>query len=123
MIDDKAFARLKAYIDFAKTGADGANVVLGGKCDDKTGYFIEPTLITVTDPKSKLLTEEMFGPVVTVLVYEDSKVDEVLATVKDATPYGLTGAVFSQDKEFLYRLATTKNTSFCTGFQGLKNFI
>ncbi|CCD64341.1 L-glutamate gamma-semialdehyde dehydrogenase [Caenorhabditis elegans] len=103
VIDDKAFARLKAYIDFAKTGADGANVVLGGKCDDKTGYFIEPTLITVTDPKSKLLTEEMFGPVVTVLVYEDSKVDEVLATVKDATPYGLTGAVFSQDKEFLYR--------------------
>ena len=57
----------------------------------------------MTNPKSKLLTEEMFGPVVTVYVYEDSEVDKVLETVKDATPYGLTGAVFSQDKEFLYR--------------------
>ncbi|EGT52707.1 CBN-ALH-6 protein [Caenorhabditis brenneri] len=103
VIDDKAFARLKSYIDFAKTGADGAKIVLGGECDDSTGYFIQPTLITVTNPNSKLLTEEMFGPVVTVYVYEDSKVDEVLASVKDATPYGLTGAVFSQDKEFLYK--------------------
>uniref|UniRef100_A0A8R1HLY7 Multifunctional fusion protein n=1 Tax=Caenorhabditis japonica TaxID=281687 RepID=A0A8R1HLY7_CAEJA len=103
VIDDKAFARLKSYIDYAKTGADGAKIVLGGNCDDSTGYFIQPTLITVTNPNSKLMTEEMFGPVVTAYVYEDSQVDDVLASVKDATPYGLTGAVFSQDKEFLYR--------------------
>ncbi|CAI2347184.1 unnamed protein product [Caenorhabditis sp. 36 PRJEB53466] len=103
VIDDIAFARLKSYIDYAKTGADGAKIVLGGTCDDSTGYFIQPTLITVTNPNSKLLTEEMFGPVVTVYVYEDSKVDEILASVKDATPFGLTGAVFSQDKEFLNR--------------------
>ena len=101
MIDKKSFDRNKLYLDYAKTGADGAKVVLGGGADDSKGYFIEPTLITVTDPKSKLICEEIFGPIITVYVYEDSKVDEVLATVKDATPYGLTGAIFAQDKEWL----------------------
>ncbi|CAB3404531.1 unnamed protein product [Caenorhabditis bovis] len=103
VIDDKAFTRIKAYIDYAKTGADGAKIVLGGGCDDSKGYFIEPTLITVTNPNSKLLTEEMFGPVVTVYVYEDKDVEKVMNTIKDATPYGLTGAIFSEDKEFLYK--------------------
>ncbi|CAJ0948187.1 unnamed protein product, partial [Mesorhabditis belari] len=102
VIDDKAFARNKSYIDYAKTGQDGAKIVLGGKCDDSKGYYIEPTLITVTNPKSKLLTEEIFGPVVTVYVYEDNQVEEILDGIKDATPYGLTGAVFSGDKNFLY---------------------
>ncbi|CAI5442057.1 unnamed protein product [Caenorhabditis angaria] len=107
VIDDKAFERIRGYIDYARTGADGAKIVLGGEYDDSTGYFIQPTLITVTDPKSKLLREEMFGPVVTVFVYDDKDVDQVLNSVKDATPFGLTGAVFSEDKEFLYRARDT----------------
>ncbi|CAI4221499.1 unnamed protein product [Auanema sp. JU1783] len=101
VIDEKSFARNKSYIDYAKTGADGAKIVLGGSYDDSKGYFIEPTLITVTNFNSKLITEEIFGPVITVFVYEDSKVDEVLSSIKDATPYGLTGAIFSEDKVFL----------------------
>lgn len=60
VIDDKAFARIKAYIDHAKSGADGAKVILGGSYDDSTGYFVQPTLIRVTDFKSKLLTEVYF---------------------------------------------------------------
>ncbi|CAD6193990.1 unnamed protein product [Caenorhabditis auriculariae] len=103
VIDDKSFDRVKKYIDYAKTGADGAKIRLGGTYDDSKGYFVQPTIITVTNPKSKLLTEEIFGPVLTVYVYNDADVDKVLESVKDATPFGLTGAVFSQDKDFLYK--------------------
>uniref|UniRef100_A0A7E4UZV3 Multifunctional fusion protein n=1 Tax=Panagrellus redivivus TaxID=6233 RepID=A0A7E4UZV3_PANRE len=105
VIDAKSFARCKSYLDYAKTGADGAEILFGGTYDDSKGYFIQPTLIRVTDPKSKLLTEEIFGPIVTVLVYPDAEVESVLRSVKDATPYGLTGAVFSEDKKFLAHAA------------------
>uniref|UniRef100_A0A1I7YEN0 Multifunctional fusion protein n=1 Tax=Steinernema glaseri TaxID=37863 RepID=A0A1I7YEN0_9BILA len=103
VIDDKAFARIKRYIDYAKSGADGAQIVFGGKCDDSKGYFVEPTVITVTKPDSKLLTEEIFGPVVTVYVYPDGDTDKMIHSLKNATPFGLTGAVYSQDKNFLYK--------------------
>ena len=98
VIDDKAFARIKSYIDYANSGKDGAKVILGGKYDDSKGYFVQPTLIQVTDPKSKLITEEIFGPVLTAYVYKDSEADSLIREIKDSTPYGLTGAVFSQDK-------------------------
>uniref|UniRef100_A0A914YX92 Multifunctional fusion protein n=1 Tax=Panagrolaimus superbus TaxID=310955 RepID=A0A914YX92_9BILA len=103
VIDSKAFARIKKYIDAAKSGTDGAKIILGGKCDDSKGYFVEPTLIQVTNPESKILTEEIFGPVLTAYVYPDSEVESVVRSIKDATPYGLTGAVFSGDKDFLYK--------------------
>uniref|UniRef100_A0AC34FYX9 Uncharacterized protein n=1 Tax=Panagrolaimus sp. ES5 TaxID=591445 RepID=A0AC34FYX9_9BILA len=103
VIDSRAFARIKKYIDAAKSGTDGAKIILGGKCDDSKGYFVEPTLIQVTNPHSKILTEEIFGPVLTAYVYPDSKVESVVRSIKDATPYGLTGAVFSGDKDFLYK--------------------
>uniref|UniRef100_A0A914PSY4 Multifunctional fusion protein n=1 Tax=Panagrolaimus davidi TaxID=227884 RepID=A0A914PSY4_9BILA len=103
VIDGKSFARIKKYIDAAKSGEDGAKIILGGKCDDSKGYFVEPTLIQVTIPKSKILTEEIFGPVLTAYVYPDSKAEEIVRSIKDATPYGLTGAVFSGDKDFLYK--------------------
>ncbi|CAJ0607886.1 unnamed protein product [Cylicocyclus nassatus] len=102
VIDKPSFDNIKSYIDYAKTGADGAKILLGGNCDDSKGYFIDPTLITVTNTNSKLIQEEIFGPVLTVYVYEDSKIEEVLASVKDHTPFGLTGAIFSEDKKFLY---------------------
>uniref|UniRef100_A0AC35F1P3 Delta-1-pyrroline-5-carboxylate dehydrogenase, mitochondrial n=1 Tax=Panagrolaimus sp. PS1159 TaxID=55785 RepID=A0AC35F1P3_9BILA len=103
VIDGKSFARIKKYIDAAKSGEDGAKIILGGKCDDSKGYFVEPTLIQVTNPESKILTEEIFGPVLTAYVYPDSKAEEIVRSIKDATPYGLTGAVFSGDKDFLYK--------------------
>jgi 1-pyrroline-5-carboxylate dehydrogenase len=103
VIDGKSFARIKKYIDAAKSGEDGAKIILGGKCDNSKGYFVEPTLIQVTNPESKILTEEIFGPVLTAYVYPDSKAEEIVRSIKDATPYGLTGAVFSGDKDFLYK--------------------
>ncbi|KAK6733095.1 hypothetical protein RB195_017077 [Necator americanus] len=102
VIDKASFDNIKSYIDYAKTGADGAKILLGGNCDDSKGYFIDATLITVTNTGSKLIHEEIFGPILTVYVYDDSKIEEVLASIKDHTPFGLTGAVFSEDKKFLY---------------------
>lgn len=103
VIDAKAFARIRSYIELAKSGdaadSGSASLVFGGTCDDSVGYFVEPTCIQITDPaRSRLFTEEVFGPVLAVYVYEGAKVERVLASVKDATPYGLTGAVFSKDK-------------------------
>ncbi|CAJ0573166.1 unnamed protein product, partial [Mesorhabditis spiculigera] len=103
VIDDKSFARNKSYVDFAKSGGNGAKVILGGNCDDSKGYFIEPTLIQVESPKNKLIQEEIFGPILTAYVYDDKDVDKTLGSLKDATPFGLTGAVFSGDKDFLYK--------------------
>ncbi|PIO59238.1 putative 1-pyrroline-5-carboxylate dehydrogenase, partial [Teladorsagia circumcincta] len=103
VIDKRSFDNIKGYIDYAKSGADGAEILLGGKCDDSKGYFIDATLIKVTNLRSKLISEEIFGPVLTAYVYEDSEVESVLRSVKDHTPYGLTGAIFSEDKNFLYQ--------------------
>ena len=78
-------------------------MIFGGTYDDSKGYFIQPTLIQVTDPNSKLITEEIFGPIITAFVYPDAEALKVVSSLKDATPYGLTGAVFSEDKDFLYK--------------------
>ncbi|KAK6046954.1 1-pyrroline-5-carboxylate dehydrogenase [Cooperia oncophora] len=102
VIDKRSFDNIKSYIDYAKSGADGAEILLGGKCDDTKGYFIDPTLIKVTNVKSKLISEEIFGPVLAAYVYDDLEVEKLLSSVKDHTPFGLTGAVFSEDKDFLY---------------------
>jgi len=102
VIDQKAFSRIKAFIDTARSGQEGDQIVFGGECDSTRGYFVQPTCIRVNNPKSQLLTTEIFGPVLSVFVYNDSEFESVLNSLKDATPYGLTGAVFSQDKEFLY---------------------
>uniref|UniRef100_A0A915EGD6 Aldehyde dehydrogenase domain-containing protein n=1 Tax=Ditylenchus dipsaci TaxID=166011 RepID=A0A915EGD6_9BILA len=103
VIDAKSFSRIKEYINYAKEGHDGAKLVFGGGCEDSLGYFVQPTCVEVRHPGSKLLTHEIFGPVLTVLVYKDSEADNLIHTIKDATPYGLTGAVFSEDKDFLYK--------------------
>lgn len=97
VIDDKAYKRIKGYIDYAKSNPK-LEVIGGGKCDDSCGYFIEPTIIVSKDPKDKLMTEEIFGPVLTIYVYDDNKVDETLKLVGDSTPFALTGSVFAQDK-------------------------
>jgi 1-pyrroline-5-carboxylate dehydrogenase len=95
VIDKKAFTKISAYIDDAK---HNATVVAGGKVDGKDGYFVHPTLVETKDPAYRLLCEEIFGPVVTVHVYDDAKWEETLRIIDTTSPYALTGAVFANDR-------------------------
>jgi 1-pyrroline-5-carboxylate dehydrogenase len=97
VIDQNSFNHIKGYLDRVSSGS-GAKVVIGGKCDDSTGFFIEPTLVLAEDPKHELMSEELFGPVVTAYVYPDDKIPEALTLCDTTSPYALTGAVFSQDR-------------------------
>jgi 1-pyrroline-5-carboxylate dehydrogenase len=103
VIDKKAFDKISEYLGAAKKGA---KIIHGGKCDDKKGYFVQPTLVQATDPTHRLMCEEIFGPVVTVHVYPDAKWAETLEMVDRTSPYALTGAVFAQDRKAV-REATT----------------
>ncbi len=98
VIDKAAFDSIKGYIDYAKSSND-ADVIIGGNCDDSKGYFIEPTVILAKDPHFKTMEEEIFGPVLTVYVYEDEKYEETLELCNNTSMYALTGAIFSNDRE------------------------
>ena len=95
VIDKKAFTKISEYVDDAK---QNATIVAGGKVDGKDGYFIHPTLVETKDPGYRLLCEEIFGPVVTVHVYDDAKWNETLRIIDTTSPYALTGAVFANDR-------------------------
>ncbi|CAN5537550.1 L-glutamate gamma-semialdehyde dehydrogenase [soil metagenome] len=95
VIDEKAFNKISEYIADAK---QNATIVAGGKVDGKHGYFVHPTLIETSDPSYRLMCEEIFGPVVTVHVYDDTKWEETLRIVDSTSPYALTGAVFANDR-------------------------
>jgi len=97
VIDEKSFDKLESYIRQAKKDA-GGKILVGGKCDKSKGYFIEPTVIEVTDPKYVTMCEELFGPVLTIYTYDESKFDETLKLVDNTSPYALTGAVFATDR-------------------------
>jgi len=97
VIDKGAYKTIKEYIDFARNAPD-ARILAGGGCDDSEGYFIQPTLIETTSPRFKTMEEEIFGPVLTVYVYEDGKFDETLRLCDETSPYALTGAIFAQDR-------------------------
>ncbi|MEC4003123.1 L-glutamate gamma-semialdehyde dehydrogenase [Flavobacterium sp. SUN052] len=92
-----SFDKLASYIDQAKKDAD-AEIILGGNYDKSKGYFIEPTVIVTTNPKYATMETELFGPVITIYVYEDSKWNETLKLVDETSEYALTGAIFSQDR-------------------------
>jgi len=96
VIDEKSFDNIKGYIERAN-GSDKAEVIMGGKCDKSEGYFVTPTVIKAEDPYYESMVEEIFGPVLTVYVYDPKKWDEVLKIVND-NDYALTGAIFSQDR-------------------------
>ncbi len=98
VIDRDAYNSIKGYIDYAK-GSKNAKIVFGGSCDDSTGFFIEPTLIEAADPHFKTMEEEIFGPVLTVYVYDDNKYLETLRLCDSTSPYALTGAIFARDRE------------------------
>ena len=97
VIDEGAFDTISSYIDFARD-SQGGEIIIGGKCDKSVGYFIEPTVILATDPHFKTMVEEIFGPVLTIYVYEDDAFIETLKLCDSSSPYALTGAIFSQDR-------------------------
>ena len=92
-----------SYIEFAKA-SDKAKILAGGGYDDSKGYFIEPTIIQTTDPMFKTMVEEIFGPVITIFVYEDEKLDEALEFCDKSTAYGLTGAIFAKDRKAIIHM-------------------
>jgi len=98
VIDEKSFQRIKSYIDHAKNSPD-LEIVAGGGCDNSTGYFIEPTIVVSKNPDDKIIQEEIFGPVLSVYVYEDGQEAATLDTI-GRCPYALTGAVYSHDQAF-----------------------
>lgn len=102
VIDASAFKTNKEYIDYAKASED-AEVICGGY-DDSKGYFVYPTLIEAKKPDFKTMVEEIFGPVMTVYVYPDDKLDETLASCDTATSYGLSGAIFADDRESIVKM-------------------
>ena len=98
VIDGAAFRRISGYIDEARADSN-YKLLFGGGCDDSTGYFIQPTVVESTDPASKLMREEIFGPVLTIHVYPEGQFEETLDLVDQGTSYSLTGAIFAQDRK------------------------
>jgi len=97
VIDGNAYAKHMSAIDFARS-SESAEVVAGGKGDDKVGWFVRPTVIETTDPDFRLLKEELFGPILTVYPYADGKYEDTLELVDRTSPYGLTGAIFATER-------------------------
>ncbi len=103
LIDEAAFDNAVGYIDRART-SDSADILAGGHADKSTGYFIEPTVIVTTDPSYESMTEEIFGPILTLYEYKDTAIDDAVALVDNTSPYALTGAVFAQDRQAIQDL-------------------
>ena len=97
VISEKAFDSIASYIDYVKNAAD-AEIIVGGNYDKSEGYFIEPTIIVTSDPKFKTMVEEIFGPVMTIYVYDENSWEETLSLVDGTSEYALTGAIFSIDR-------------------------
>jgi 1-pyrroline-5-carboxylate dehydrogenase len=114
VIDEKSFDKIAAYISDAKKDKN-AQVIIGGKCDKSKGYFIQPTMIQALTPDYKTMCEEIFGPVLSIYVYEDKKFEEILDIVDKTSAYALTGAIFANDRQAV-QLATTKLTHAAGNF-------
>ncbi len=97
VIDKPAFDSIVEYIEYAKNSSE-AEIIAGGNYDDSKGYFIEPTVVVVTDPRHKLMEEEIFGPVLTIYVYPGKEYTQTLELCDTTSPYGLTGSIFSTDR-------------------------
>ncbi len=104
VIDEPSFNRIMGYIDHAKNSSE-AEILTGGNGDKSDGYFIEPTVVVTTNPRFKLMEEEIFGPVVTAYVYEDARYEETLELVDTTSPYALTGAIFAADRKAVQHLS------------------
>ncbi len=97
VIDAKSYKNISDYIHYAKSSPD-LEILAGGGCDDSRGYFIQPTLVLSRQPKSRLMIEEIFGPVLTVFVYPGARYEEALALCDETSPYALTGAIFARER-------------------------
>ncbi len=97
VIDEASFDNIASYIDYAKESFE-ADIIFGGTYDKSEGYFVSPTLIKTTNPHFKSMEEEIFGPVLTAYVYDDNDIDNALELCDNTSPYGLTGAVFGQNR-------------------------
>jgi 1-pyrroline-5-carboxylate dehydrogenase len=98
VIDDRAFRRHSEALEEARSSSD-LEIIAGGKAEDETGYFVAPTVVRTSDPGSRLIREELFGPIVTAYVYPEGEWDQMLDRVDQTSPYGLTGSVFSNDEQ------------------------
>jgi 1-pyrroline-5-carboxylate dehydrogenase len=110
VIDKSAFDTISGYIDYVKISED-ADIISGGKYDDSTGYFIEPTTVVTTDPNFKTMEEEIFGPILTIYIYDPKDWDKTLKLVDSTSPYALTGAVFAKDREAIRQASKALNHS------------
>lgn len=108
VIDQKAFHRISSYIDDAR---QHARIIEGGSCDDRHGYFVQPTLVETDDAGYRLLCEEIFGPVLTVHAYDEAKWHETLAVVDRTSPYALTGSVFARDRQAIREASSALRNS------------
>jgi 1-pyrroline-5-carboxylate dehydrogenase len=104
VIDEASFDRIMGYVEHAK-GSSEAEILTGGKGDKSRGYFIEPTVVVTTNPRFKLMQEEIFGPVLTLFVYADGDLERTLELVDTTSPYALTGAIFAEDRQAIARLS------------------
>ncbi|HYH15371.1 MAG TPA: L-glutamate gamma-semialdehyde dehydrogenase [Flavisolibacter sp.] len=107
VIDEKSFDKITKYIADAKNGGEGLKIIAGGNYDKSKGYFIQPTVIETTDPMYVTMCKELFGPVLTMYVYDESDFEKALELVDKTSPYALTGAVIAQDR-YAVDLATYK---------------
>jgi len=106
VIDQKAFDKIRTYIEDARA-SDDAEILVGGECDDSQGWFVRPTIIVARTPDYVSMCEEIFGPVMTVYVYDDEAWEETLDLVDATSPYALTGAIFAKDRRTI-RAATDR---------------
>ena len=103
VISKEAFDKAVSYIEYAKQHPEDYEFIYGGGYDDSKGWFIQPTIIKTTNPRGKLMTEEIFAPIVTVYVYPDDNYEETLHLCDESTPYGLTGSIFAKDRDAIVK--------------------
>jgi 1-pyrroline-5-carboxylate dehydrogenase len=114
VIDEKSFDKLEGYLQQVKKDKD-AKIIVGGKCDKTKGYFVEPTVIEVTNPKYVTMCNELFGPILTIYIYDENKFEDTLKLVDTTSPYALTGSIIAQDRNAI-ELATIKLTNSAGNF-------
>lgn len=106
VIDERSFDKIAGYIDYCKTQKD-AEIITGGNYDKSVGYFVSATTVVTTNPKFRTMCEEIFGPVLTIYVYDSEKFEETLSLIDETSEYALTGSIVSQDR-YAIELATKK---------------
>ena len=110
VIDEKAFDKITSYIDYVKKSKD-AKIIAGGKYSKTKGYFIDPTVVLASKSDYRTMCEEIFGPVLTIYVYDDNEFDDILQIVDQTSPYALTGSIFSQDRNVIHQASKALTNS------------